>query len=267
MCFRAAGHACWVGRRDYGRSAEGGTFMKQKIALELVFGFLLYALASIATNPLWAQDFKAILANPERPANERALDAGRKPEEVLKFYGVKPGDKVADLMASRGYYTAILSQVVGEKGVVYSANPSVRDETRERFKNPLYANVKLIEGDMGAVALPADGSLDFVLIHLDYHELDQPVRVAMNKKIFAALKPGGVYGVVDHSAQEGTGDTVRKTLHRIDKGFVIKEVTGAGFKLAKEGDMLRNAEDTRTEPVFKNRGKSDRFVLRFEKPK
>ncbi len=228
---------------------------------------LLLLISWVASDVARAQDYKAILANPERPAGEVALDASRKPEEVLKFYGVKPGDKVADLMASRGYYTAILSLVVGGKGVVYSANPTVREETRERFKNPLYANVKILEGDMGSVALPADGSLDFVLIHLDYHELDQPVRAAMNKKVLAALKPGGVYGVVDHSAQDGTGDTVRKTIHRIDKGFVVKEVSSAGFALVKEGDILRIPADTRTEVIFKTRGNTDRFVLLFQKPK
>ena len=224
-------------------------------------------LLSIAVGHAWAQDFKAILANPERPANERALDAARKPEEVLRFYGVRAGDKVADLMASRGYYTALLSQVVGEKGVVYSANPTVREETRERFKNPLYANVKLIEGDMGTVALPGDGSLDFVLIHLDYHEVEPSARMGLNRGVFAALKPGGVYGVVDHSAQDGAGDQVRKSLHRIEKALVAKEVAGVGFVLAKEGEMLKNPNDARTESVMKDRGNSDRFVLRFEKAK
>ena len=214
-----------------------------------------------------AQDFKAILANPERPQTERALDAIRKPEEMLKFFGVKAGYKVADLIAGRGYYTAILSQLVGEKGVVYSAVPTVGKELQERLKNPLYANVKLLDGNIGTVALPADGSLDFVLINLDYHEVDQADRAAMNKRVFAALKPGGVYGVVDHAAQDGTGDQVRKTLHRVEKALVVREVSSAGFTLAKEGEMLRNPEDPRTESVFKERGKSDRFVLRFEKPK
>ena len=180
--------------------------MTRFFVLSAILGFVTVIAPGGNAAPAWAQDFKMILAGPERPANERALDAIRKPEEMLKFYGVKPGDKVADLMASRGYYTAILSQVVGEKGVVYSANPTVREETRERFKNPLYANVKLLEGDMGTVALPSDGSLDFVLINLDYHEVDQADRPAMNKRVFAALKPGGVYGVVDHVAQDGSGD-------------------------------------------------------------
>lgn len=240
----------------------------KKIIIGASLVLLLSLISWAVDDGAWAQDYKAILANPDRPDNERALDAIRKPEEMLKFFGVKGGDKVADLMASRGYYTAVLSQAVGEKGIVYSANPTVRDETRERFKKPLYANVKLIEGGMGTVALPADGSLDFVLINLDYHEVDPADRAAMNKRVFAALKPGGVYGVVDHASQDGAGDSVRKTLHRIEKPLVVKEVTGAGFTLAKEGEMLRNPDDPRTESALKEqRGKSDRFVLRFEKPK
>lgn len=241
--------------------------MKRSVFLAEGLKLIVLILTTVVVVPARAQDFKAILANPARPANERALDAARRPEEMLKFYGIRPGDKVGDLVAGRGYYTAILSLLVGEKGVVYSAVEKASNDLRERFKNPLYANVKLIEGNMDTVALPADGSLDFVLINLDYHELEESVRMAMNKRVFAALKPGGVYGVVDHSAQDGTGDTVRKSLHRMDKGLVIKEVTAAGFNLAKEGDMLKHPEDLRTESVFKDRGKSDRFVLRFEKPK
>jgi len=226
------------------------------------------AILLLVATPALAQDYKVILANPERPEAERALDATRKPDEMLNFYGVKPGDKVADLMASRGYYTAILSQAVGEKGVVYSANPTVRDETRERFKSPQYANVKVLEGGMGAVALPSDGSLDFVLINLDYHEVAAADRASMNKKVFAALKPGGVFGVVDHNAADGAGDAPAKTLHRIEKALVVKEVAAAGFKPGKEGEMLRSPEDPRTTNAIKEaRGKSDRFVLKFEKPK
>src|SRR3990167_4277181 len=153
--------------------------MPKSPILRLGLVLLVFMLLQAFVAPVWGQDFKAILANPERPQNERAIDVVRKPEEMLKFYGVKPGDKVGDLMASRGYYTAILSQVVGEKGVIHSAHPTFRDETRERFKNPLYANVKLLEGSMGTVALPTDGSLDFVLINLDYHEIEESVRMAM----------------------------------------------------------------------------------------
>lgn len=215
----------------------------------------------------YAQDFKSILADPDRPQSELALDGSRKPEEVLKFFGVKPGGKVADIMAGRGYYTTILSRVVGEKGVVYSAIPTVRKELRERFQNPAFANVRPIEGKMDAVALPSDSSLDFVFIHLNYHDLEPDTRAAMNRRIFAALRPGGVYGIVDHAAKDGSGNEVTHTLHRIDKAMVVKEVTKGGFILIQEGEMLRNPEDSRNESVFIDRGKSDRFVLRFEKPR
>src|ERR1043165_2255503 len=159
--------------------------------------YVLTAAAWLVAASAPAQDYKAILSDANRPQAERDIDAVRKPEEMLKFYGVKPGDKVADLMASRGYYTALLSQAVGAKGVVYSASPTVRDETRERFKAPQYANVKIVEGPMASVGLPQDGSLDFVLLNLDYHEIEKADRAAMNKRVFAALKPGGSYGAVD----------------------------------------------------------------------
>jgi predicted methyltransferase len=236
-----------------------------KSAGGLLFSALLLTLTACATTQT-APDFAAILANPERPNEERALDAARKPDEVLKFYGVKPGDKVADLWAGRGYYTAILSQVVGPQGVVFSANPSARPEVAERWKKPGLGNVKAIDGPLDQLALPQDGSLDFVIIHLNYHDLSPEARSAMNKRILGALKRGGIYGVVDHSAKEGSGNEAAKTLHRIDKLLVIKEVTGAGFKLAKEGDMLRRPEDTRDFNIVKERNKDDRFVLAFQKP-
>lgn len=212
------------------------------------------------------QDYTFALGNPERPQSERNLDAARKPAEVLAFYGVNRGDKVADILAARGYYTAILSQVVGPKGVVYSVNPFSRPDIDARWKKPGYENVKPIDGPLENVALPQDGSLDFVIIHLNYHDLEPEARIAMDKRIFNALKKGGTYGVVDHSAKEGTGNQAAHTLHRIDKQLVIKEVTGVGFKLAKEGTMLRKPEDTRDFSVLKVRNKDDRFVLAFEKP-
>jgi predicted methyltransferase len=212
------------------------------------------------------QDFSSILADKERPDTEKALDSTRKPNEVLAFYGVKSGDKVADIFAARGYYTAILSQVVGPRGMVYAVVPASRPELTERIKNPKFANVRLVEGPLDKLSLPQDGSLDFALIHLNYHDLSPDVRIAMNKRILGALKRGGIYGVVDHSAKEGSGNEAVKTLHRIDKQLVIKEVTGSGFKLAKEGTMLSRPEDKRDFNVNKERNLSDRFVLAFEKP-
>lgn len=213
-----------------------------------------------------SQDYSSILASSDRPDTEKGLDAARKPAEVLTFYGVKSGDKVADIFAGRGYYTAILSQVVGPQGLVYSANPTSRPEFAERWKNPKFVNVRVIDGPLDKVGLPQDGSLDFVIIHLNYHDLAPEARIAMNKRILTALKRGGLYGVVDHAAKEGSGNDAVKTLHRIDKQLVIKEVTGSGFTLAKEGTMLRKPEDTRDFNVNKERDKDERFVLAFQKP-
>jgi predicted methyltransferase len=212
-----------------------------------------------------APNYSEILTNTNRPEAERALDEARKPHEVMAFYGVKKGDKVADLSTARGYYAAILSQLVGPEGIVYAANAARREDLHERVKHPSLANVRVIDGPFDRVALPQDGSLDFVLIHLNYHDLAPEVRLAMNKRALGALKSGGIYGVVDHSAKEGSGNEATKTLHRVDKLLVIKEVTAAGFRLSGEGDMLRKPEDTRDFNVNKVRNKDDRFVLKFEK--
>ena len=217
-----------------------------------------------ATRP--AADYSAVLRNSARPENERALDAVRKPDEVMAFYGVKKGDKVADIYAARGYYTAILSELVGPQGLVYSANSSARPELHERVKQPSMANVRVLDGPLDKLALPQDSSLDFVFIHLDYHELPVDTRSAMNKRIFGALKQGGAYGIIDHSAGEGRGDQDAKAFHRIEKALVIKDATMAGFKLAKEGSMLSRPDDTKDFSVTKLRDRSDRFVLKFEKP-
>lgn len=212
-------------------------------------------------------DYNAVLTNTaSRPEAERTLDAVRKPNEVMAFYGVKKGDKVADLFASRGYYTAVLAQLVGPEGVVYSANAAPRKELHERLKDPGMSNVRVIDGPFEKVALPQDGSLDFVFIHLDYHELAAATRAAMNKRVFASLKKGGAYGVVDHSAAPGRGDQDAKTFHRIEKTLVIQDAMAAGFTLEKEGNMLSRADDTKDFSVTKLRDRSDRFVLKFVKP-
>jgi predicted methyltransferase len=211
-------------------------------------------------------DYKAILTDSQRPDTERQLDAVRKPHEVMAFYGVKKGDKVVDLLAGAGYYTAILSQIVGAEGTVYSTNTREREEWSNRFKREPFANVRTVVGPADTVALPQDGSLDFAWTHLNYHDLSRETRTALNKRVFAALKKGGIYGVADHSAREGSGDSDSKTLHRIDKQIVIQEVAGAGFKLVAEGTMLSRPDDKRDFNVNKVRNQDDRFVLKFVKP-
>ena len=229
----------------------------------------LIAVLFLSASTYWgcsaaSSNYTTILADSSRPEAERVLDATRKPDAVLQFLSVKAGDKVADLLAGRGYYTAILAQVVGPNGVVYSHNTRDRDEWQERFKQ--VKNVRLVVSPVDRLDLPQDGSLDFVLTHLNYHDLAPEARVQMSRRVFAALKSGGVFGVVDHSAKDGTGNAEVKTLHRIDKLLVIKEVTGVGFKLAREGTMLGRPDDPRDFNVNKIRNKDDRFVLGFEKP-
>jgi predicted methyltransferase len=240
--------------------------MKQRSLRKLRSLMIALSMSILAACAMSTPDYKSVVSDPDRPASERELDAARKPDEVLAFYSVKSGDKVADLWAGRGYYTAILSQVVGASGVVYTVNPNSRDEINERWKAPKFSNVRVADGPFDKLALPQDASLDFVIIHLNYHDVAPEVRVPMNKRILAALKSGGVYAVVDHSAKDGSGNEANKTLHRIDKSQVIKEVGDAGFKLAKEGNMLRKPEDTRDFNVNKERNKDDRFVLAFQKP-
>ena len=240
--------------------------MNHRIARHVRSLAVLFAIALLAACSTSAPNYSAVLTNADRPANERELDAVRKPHEVLAFYGVKSGDKVADLWAGRGYYTAILSEIVGPNGLVYTQNQSSRDEINQRWKNAKFANVRITDGALDKLPLPQDGSLDFVLIHLNYHDVPIETRPLLNKRVFAALKRGGIYGVVDHSAIDGSGNDAVKTLHRIDKLLVIKEVTAAGFKLAKEGTMLRKPEDPRDFNVNKERNKDDRFVLAFERP-
>jgi predicted methyltransferase len=225
--------------------------------------FLLIFAAGCAAS---SADYNAVLTNTNRPDNERQLDAARKPQEVMAFYGVKKGDKVADLLAGGGYYTAILSQMVGAEGTVYSTNTREREEWSNRFKRQPFTNVRTVVGPMDKVEIPQDGSLDFALTHLNYHDLPRETRAAMNKRVLAALKKGGIYGVADHSAREGSGDSDSKTLHRIDKQIVIQEVVGAGFKLVAEGAMLSRPDDKRDFNVNKVRNQNDRFVLKFVKP-
>jgi predicted methyltransferase len=218
------------------------------------------------------QNIKDAVAASDRPADDKALDAGRKPEQILVFYGIKPGMKVADLIAGGGYTTELLSRAVGPTGTVYSQNAAFPEKYKKigeawhaRLKN--LKNVKEVDGsDLSSV--PA-GTLDVVITHLNYHDLVGPFKADMSKingSVFNALKPGGTYGIVDHSAKAGTGDKDAATLHRIDEKFVIQQVEKSGFKLAAESSALRHPEDDRTWFVFAHRGETDRFMLKFVKP-
>ena len=215
------------------------------------------------------------LASPTRPEEDRARDAGRMPGQVLEFFGIGAGSRVADLLAGGGYYTRILVPVVGPEGAVYAGNNPfflrfVEEEMNALLAEPGFENVMRIDGPVDGIGLPDDGSLDAAIMALAYHDLflTEEDRGELNRRVFAALRPGGVYGIIDHHAAEGAGASVVESLHRIEESIIVDEIAGAGFELAASGDFLSNPDDDRSLIVFNPdiRGRTDRFVLRFEKP-
>ena len=233
---------------------------------------LTAASASAAPSPAVV----AALADPARTAAEKARDDQRKAAEVVEFAGIKPGDKVADLFPGSGYFTHIFSKVVGPNGVVYAAVGNGKESTPPPA-NPAFSNIQVNTQAWGEFA-PAE-KLDVVFNSQFYHDLFNPEFnrptggpegvAKVNKAIFNALKPGGVYVVIDHAGAPGTGYTQMNTLHRIEESVVKDELKQAGFVLEAESDVLRNPADPHTAMVFDPsiRGKTDQFVLRFRKPK
>lgn len=217
------------------------------------------------------------MASPRRPEADKKRDAGRKPAETMAFFGIKPGMAVAELMTSSGYFTAVLAEAVGDGGKVYGQNSKW---LRDRFKDtnrPLgeliakggYANIIEVNTELEELELPPAG-LDAVFIVMFYHDLywlgvDRP---AMNRGVMAALKPGGIYGIIDHHAAPGMEirDVARN--HRIEKYVVVEDVLKAGFELIEETDLLENPKDPMNVSVFQQelRGFTNQFVLKFRKP-
>jgi predicted methyltransferase len=218
------------------------------------------------------------VANPNRPDADRKRDEDRKPAESIAFTGMKPGDRVVDMIPGKGYFTKIFSGVVGPKGWVYAYFPSDLDEIYKKNNvqmpppaDPNYPNVSFIHAPMAQFLVPE--KVDIVWTSQNYHDLHDkffgPVDVAaMNKAIFAALKPGGIFIVLDHAAEAGSGLRDTDTLHRIDPAQVKKEVEAAGLVYAGESKILHYPGDNHTLKVFDAsvRGKTDQFIFKFKKP-
>ena len=221
---------------------------------------------------------KSAIAATDRSIEDRRLDAGRKPGEVLAFFKVAPGQKIGELFAGGGYTTELLVRVVGKDGKVWAQNTKeilekfARKPWTERTSKPVNKDVVALERPVDDPFGPDVKDLDAVITVLNYHDTvnmkaDRP---KMNKAVFDALKPGGIYAIVDHSAMEGSGIQATETLHRIDESVVKEEVLAAGFTLDGESDVLRNATDPRDwnsspKQAGEKRGTSDRFTLRFIK--
>jgi predicted methyltransferase len=225
------------------------------------------------------EPIRAAVTAPDRDDKDRAIDAGRKPAEVLAFFKIEPGQKIGELFAGPGYTTEIIARVVGDSGKVYAQNTTdilerfARKPLGDRLAKPANKNVVMVEQPAETPFPPDAKNLDAVVCVLNYHDFVwlKADRAKMNKAVFAALKPGGYYDIVDHSAAKGSGLRDVETLHRIDEDAVKKEILAAGFKLDGESDVLRNPEDARDwndspRAAAEKRGTSDRFVLRFVKP-
>jgi len=221
---------------------------------------------------------QSVVAAADRSDPDRELDAGRKPAELLTFVGVAPGMRVLDLAASGGYTTELLARMVGDTGQVYGENPKfilgfAEDKWSQRLQKPVMKHTSRVDAELDGVWPAEVKALDLVTLVLFYHDTVwlKTDRAKMNANVFAALKPGGIYAIVDHSAKAGDGVSVAQTLHRIEESVVKDEVTKAGFVLDAEADFLREPGDARDwspspKVAGERRGKSDRFALRFKKP-
>jgi predicted methyltransferase len=235
------------------------------------------AIAMLAVSSARAQqtpDFEAIVASPDRTDGDRQADPRRQPAKMLAFTGVKTGMKVLDMEASAGYSTELLARAVGPTGTVYAQDSAavierfVKDKFDIRAQKPVMKNVVHVVRDFDDPIPPDVSNLDMITFFFAYHDITymQVDRAVMNKKMLAALKPGGLLVIADHSAKPGDGVSVAKTLHRIEESIVRQEIEAAGFKLVEEGNFLRNPEDPREAAVFRPQIPNDEFVLKYQKP-
>jgi len=249
--------------------------MKSRLLAATAVVSLAIGVCVAAAAPTIPANIAAAVANPTRPQADTDRDAARKPGEVLAFAGVKSGETVLELIPGGGYFTRILSGAVGPTGHVNELVPlrggaDMKASSNGVAADPHFANVS--EGAFSPDAIAKAGPVDLVWTSQNYHDLHLTQLkldvVALDKQIFAALKPGGVFFIEDHAAKAGTGATAPDALHRIDEDFVKQEVESVGFKLVGESDVLRNPADDHTLKVFDPaiRGHTDQFLLKFRKP-
>jgi len=245
--------------------------MRTSLRSALLFSASLLAVlpgvSAIAADQPAGNSYQAAIASPIRTDDDRKADAKRKPAEFLAFAGVKPGMKALDVAAGGGATAALLTAAVGQKGEVWAQNAKPNPKLQERVGNATLPNLHAIVADFNDPVPKGTPPLDLVTINMSYHDIaNTPAdRAAMNKRLYEALKPGGVLVIVDNAARKGAGLSATKTLHRIDEETVVEEVTRAGFKLDARSDYLHVASDPREQPFFKMDAPDDKFALRFKK--
>jgi predicted methyltransferase len=254
--------------------------MRRSIMLAAVAALALSSAACMGTMgegaPPAPADYAAALAGASRPADDRARDEARHTAETLAFARVRPGQKIADMIIGGGYFTRVFSAAVGPGGRVTAWQPAEFIAFQASYGESLtavdaLANVDGIRSSMGAPDFPM--GLDLVFTAQNYHDLHLNIAPAdtasrVNAAVFRALKPGGLYVVIDHHAAAGAPLTAADTVHRIDIEAVKREVLAAGFVLDGESDILANPADPLTASVFDAsiRGRTSQFMLRFRKP-
>jgi predicted methyltransferase len=219
-----------------------------------------------------------IVAAPDRIDKDKQKDAQRKPVETLVFIGARPGMRVAELGAGGGYTTELLARTVGPSGAVIAQDtpnwdsPGLKKVWEMRLARPGFEHTTHVMRQWDDPLPPEAKGLDAVVIFATYHDAiaEKGDTNKLNQAVFAALKPGGAYIVVDNSAQAGSGARDCEPLHRVDEQLVRDEVQRAGFKLAAENDYLRNPADTRdwnADPGADARSHTqDLFALKFVRP-
>ncbi len=254
--------------------------VRRRVAIQGALASLILLAASVAraedakTPNDKTPNYEAIVASADRSDADRQTDQRRQPTKMLTFAGVQTGMKILDMDASAGYSTELLARTVGPAGTVYAQDSAavierfVKDKFDIRAQKPAMKNVVHVVRDFDDPIPPDVSGLDMITFFFAYHDITymQVDRAVMNKKMFAALKPGGFLIIADHSAKPGEGTSVAKTLHRIEESTLRQEIEAAGFKLVAEGDFLRNPEDPRDAAVFRPQVPNDEFVLKYQKP-
>jgi len=251
--------------------------MKSKLMLAACAAVVLSAGVAVAATPGY---IAAAVADKGRPEADVKRDEFRKPAAMLEFAGIKPGMTVVDFLPGGGYFTRIFAKAVGPKGVVYAVSGPPRPVTDPAKPPPTpaqdviaadaaYGNVKSVHVPLTALAVPTQA--DVVWTSQNYHDVKNIPNVdmlAFDKSIYAMLKPGGVFIVLDHVANPGDPDVTKK-LHRIDPAVVKQEVTAAGFKYEGESTVLKNPADDHTKGIRDGftQGQTDQFIYKFRKPK
>jgi predicted methyltransferase len=250
----------------------------------LVLAVASCAAGLLASGTTRAADiYDAAVQHSGRTADDQKRDQLDHPAEILRLTGIKPGMRVADFMAADGYYSELLSYVVGPKGhVLLINNPSFdrwsNNAWQDRIAHNRLPNVEHQTVDLNHMDL-ADGSLDAILVVKVYHDLywvdaehkenwPDVNAPAVLDKLVKTLKPGGTLLLVDHSSKPGAGTSVASSLHRIDEAYALHDFESRGLKLVTKSEVLRRQDDPRTQISYKQPalGKTDRFVMVFRKP-